>query len=406
MRNLSVRLSSRALCAAAALGSTLAACEPLPEGGEEDTEEVEGNLLTPVKGRITLWEGGRVPVCIRAESGKSNADFPAARDQVIRALQDSWQKEAQVTFDFRCLTAEEQPRRVILLLKPVPNFDGVGGDAPLGVHRESRVNITYCAPSLPGANCTTQDKNGIHNVDRNEVLRATAMHEFGHVLGFVHEHKRTDTPKDVATWCDAAKPEQRKNDDTNNGFEPGGGIPLGGSYDRASIMNYCRDINGDRRPDEPWEIEADRLSEQDKRGVRQVYGPRRPNGLYQSNASPVVYSLRSERACHVMWTQYVAMGKPDITVLNPANTQLFVAAYYKGKVCLNSEVGLWTDGFFQVSNQPAIYRLRGQKACHVTWNQFLAAGQPTPRILGPDEGRRFREGFFTGALCTDAEARR
>lgn len=60
-------------------------------------------------------------------------------------------------------------------------------------------------------------------VNRNEFcVRATAVHEFGHALGIVHEQNRSDAPG----WCKAK----------HQGETPDKTIT---KYDSASIMNYC-----------------------------------------------------------------------------------------------------------------------------------------------------------------------
>lgn len=101
------------------------------------------------------------------------------------------------------------------------------------------LNFTYTAWE-PG--CAKSDKI------RDFCTRTTAVHEFGHAIGFSHEQNRPDTPDDCTK---KSKPQGEDGDDTE--LTP---------WDKHSVMNYCN----------LEYLNNGALSEFDKKAVKEIYG--------------------------------------------------------------------------------------------------------------------------------------
>jgi putative transposon-encoded protein len=272
--NLKLRIHGIAL-----LGMGLASCG-MPPGDEDENSKIE---QTPQNALIDLnarpWPRGRVNVCfLQSDPVPEFAAFSDARTRIITALQNSWEKAADIKFSFD--TACSTHPLAVVNLHAVSNWGDIAGNSPVGMNDTGKTVINYCVPSL-GGNCSSGDSGGgvIKPVDRIELLSQVAMHEFGHVLGFRHEHQRTDIPASVATWCKDAQAAARM-DVSNGAFIAQGTTNNGISnyqrpYDKDSVMNYCRDQNNDQKPDgyRPWDTVNDQLSAGDQAGAVALYGP-------------------------------------------------------------------------------------------------------------------------------------
>jgi Astacin (Peptidase family M12A) len=115
-----------------------------------------------------------------------------------------------------------------------------GWGAPIAV--PTRMTLNFEFRNVPAfASCLEM---------REHCIRAIAVHEFLHALGFLHEHLRADAPADCKDRF-ARRPDFA-------GFRPVAVL----QYDEDSFLNYCRNIL-------PGPI---RLSEGDRHILRRFYG--------------------------------------------------------------------------------------------------------------------------------------
>jgi hypothetical protein len=154
-----------------------------------------------------IWDTREIPVCW--ENSASTPVDQQGRAWTRQAAQETWERHAPLRFvGWQGCTAQSRGIRI-----------GIADEGPhvkhLGKHLDGMrhgmvLNFTF-------------RRWGLSCAQRQEYcIKAIAMHEFGHALGFTHEQNRPDAPAE----CRA----ERAGTD---------GDMLVTAYDLFSVMNYC-----------------------------------------------------------------------------------------------------------------------------------------------------------------------
>jgi hypothetical protein len=195
----------------------------------DDDTELRGYALT-----TSIWDTLTIPVCWEDFSDSTSQQRGWVRD----AVAESWGANSDVVFVGwgECHTGSPGVRIAVADDQIGPRVEALGNELD-GLPQGMWVNFTYYnwAPACQN--------------DPESCTKATAAHQFGHVLGFADEQNRPDTP-------DNCVPPQGED-----------GNLLVGGWDAESVMNYCH-----------WDGEG-RLSNTDIEMVQLLYGP----GLHQRN---------------------------------------------------------------------------------------------------------------------------
>lgn len=209
----------------------------------------------PTEAELRLFSGpGRsysikkpITICFMQTSASSGwEDVDALNEAFKKAIEDEWgAKTGVITAGWK--PCAEMPAAMVKL-----NFFDCPDNSPQCPDGNSRPHVAYIGPPIAGPNQVnlrrtyeghwrSKDCNGRRGFlgigrkseldARIECTRNYGLHEFGHILGFSHEHTHYAAPSPACG-----------NDQEEHYKEAGEGSALwtcGSGYDEDSVMNYC-----------------------------------------------------------------------------------------------------------------------------------------------------------------------
>jgi hypothetical protein len=186
-----------------------------------------------------VWDSTDIAVCWENPSD----DNAEARGWVRDAVEGSWVAHSRLQFYGWGPCSDGQHGIRIVVEDDRPHVKSLGNGLD-GLKDGMRLNFTF--DHWNGHACKD---------DREFCIRADAIHEFGHAIGFAHEQNRPDTPE----WCNDVQGTQ--------------GDAVIGPWDEGSVMNYCND---------KWNNNG-KLSHFDKIAVGLTYGTSEHRGVSLRN---------------------------------------------------------------------------------------------------------------------------
>ncbi len=255
--------------------------------GNADAQEKTGKTQQELAVRkVRFWTENNnvIPVCWETQG------YSREKDIVEEAIRNTWQRHANITFSgwgtcpIGGIGGSATEKLVRIRISPQGKDNaGAGGSARVGMDA-----LSSAQDNDPGMYMSF-NPDGTADKGRVEYI---AVHEFGHVLGFIHEQ---DSPNHNAAHC-AGGIEANATSLTN--------------YDPDSVMNYC---NKDKN-------KMGNLTSKDIEGVQRIYGGRISGAVFEttvpfSTTRPddfnILYGVKKDGT--LVWHRHILSRSTRIT---------------------------------------------------------------------------------------------